>query len=237
MKKKITKPATAEKGENENHINKAFVTVPTKLLAEVATKKITVSAYVLYAFLLFWQGTDASYGVKRIAKETGFSEGKVKELLKELSTAGHITRIKQTRGNSQTRCRTFVETPRKVLIYGEPVGEYQRIFVCGAPTDWDIEFVDDEWLRQIPWSEALNDLYEHHLVMCYDNRGKAKRAFIEDIMWETPALTVFAKKEYPDLADSIRPKKSKGLLSEIRSELSSPRQTDNASSDDIESLF
>ena len=131
MKDTINQAAgTYEEGENRNrHINKGFVILPTQLLADVAARKISVSAYALYAFLLFWQGTNSQawYGIKRIAQETGFSQSKVKRLFKELKGAGHIRRTK-TMSNSHTECLTRVDKSRKVFVGGEQV-ESRKVFV------------------------------------------------------------------------------------------------------------
>ena len=76
MKKKEPAKTSSQGG----HINKAFQILPTQLLVDVASRKISASAYALYGFFHFWQGQKSElwWGVDSIAEATGFSEAKVK---------------------------------------------------------------------------------------------------------------------------------------------------------------
>ena len=107
------------KDENA-HIHKAYVRLPTELLADVGKKTISGPAVVLYAFLLFWQGKkyDAFYGIRAMARETGFSEGKVKDLVKELVQAGHIRRTRKFGACWRTKCITVLQDG-KLYIRGK----------------------------------------------------------------------------------------------------------------------
>lgn len=93
------------------HIHKAFVMMPTEVLADVAMRKISAPACVLYAFILFWQGdkSDTFFGIEAMARETDFSVSKVKDLIKELRNAGHISRKRKMGATWRTRCMTVVK--------------------------------------------------------------------------------------------------------------------------------
>ena len=93
------------------HIHNAYVKLPTELLADVARGVISEAAFTLYAFLVFWQGPhyDTFCGISAMARETGFSEGKVKRLLKELLAAGHIRRTRKMGATWRTKCMTVVQ--------------------------------------------------------------------------------------------------------------------------------
>src|SRR5947208_3914863 len=82
---------SSDRANGSGHINTAFVMLPTQLLTEVAAKRISEAAYTLYAFLKFWEGQNDHlwYGIPTMAERTGFSQGKVKRLIKELLAAGH----------------------------------------------------------------------------------------------------------------------------------------------------
>jgi len=106
-----------------DHLNTGFVMLPTALLADVAAKRISEAAFVLYAFLRFWQGpkNDLWYGIAKIAERTGFSQSKVKKLMnEELLPAGHISRQKRMNKSSRTKCLTYVDK-RIVFVGGKPV--------------------------------------------------------------------------------------------------------------------
>src|SRR6266700_6864246 len=93
------------------HIHNAYVKLPTELLADVAKGVISEATFTLYAFLVFWQGShyDAFCGIRAMARETGFSEGKVKRLLKELVAARHIRRTRKMGTTWRTKCMTVVQ--------------------------------------------------------------------------------------------------------------------------------
>ena len=93
----MKKEKPAGTSNHGGHINKAFQILPTQLLVDVASRKISASAYALYGFFHFWQGQKSElwWGVDSIAEATGFSEAKVKRLIKELLEAGHIARIQR----------------------------------------------------------------------------------------------------------------------------------------------
>src|SRR6266853_4351434 len=104
-------------------INTAFVMLPTKLLADVAAKKISEASFFLYAFMNFLQGKNKQhwYGIPSLAEKTGFSQGKVKRCMKELVQIVHVARIKRMGANWLTRCLTRVEPDGTVLVHGENV--------------------------------------------------------------------------------------------------------------------
>jgi DNA-binding MarR family transcriptional regulator len=286
MKKETEQPAgAADEGVNGSaHINKGFVILPTQLLAEVATRKISTSAYALYAFLLFWQGTNSRlwYGVKAIARKTGLSQSKVKRLFTELIGAGHIRRTK-TMSNSHTECLTRVDKSRKVFVCGEEV-ESRRVFICGDPvdvflgrnaakngdpdsiqgqpavtttveqeeavpvledkgagpsptSDWNVQKSDESWKERLGWSESRELIYEWHLKRC-GNREKAKRRYIEEIMWEGPEAMDFAQSEYPDLALRFPRKKREEGIAEPEPPNEEPNdEQSNDESENSEPLF
>src|SRR5438445_5280384 len=119
-----------------DHINTAFVMLPTKLLADVATKRISEAAYTLYAFLKFWEGQNDHlwYGISTMAERTGFSQGKVKRLIKELLASGHIARRKKMGANWHTKCLTYVDKTSAVFVAGEKVHR-QRPSASGASVE------------------------------------------------------------------------------------------------------
>src|SRR5439155_11929643 len=112
-----------DRAKEGGHINTAFVMLPTQLLADVAAKRLSAGAYALYAFLIFWQGTNGKlwWGIPSIAEATGFSEATVKRYIKELVKAGHISRIKRMGANWHTVCRTYVDKTSTVFVAGKPV--------------------------------------------------------------------------------------------------------------------
>src|SRR5438552_3664598 len=97
--------------KEEAHIHNAYVKLPTELLADIARGVISEAAFTLYGFLVFWQGPnyDAFCGIRAMARESGFSEGKVKRLLKELVVAGHIRRTPKMGAAWRTKCMTVVQ--------------------------------------------------------------------------------------------------------------------------------
>jgi DNA-binding MarR family transcriptional regulator len=110
-----------------NVMAESFVMVPAKLLCEVAEKKISRSAFVLYCYLLFRQGKNQNYwgGIEDMCWGTGLSPAQVSRLLKRLELRGHIKRGKRVATTSRTYCLTRVNGRRTVwrdgLISDTPI--------------------------------------------------------------------------------------------------------------------
>src|SRR5437868_6125843 len=166
MKKK--KPAKSAK--QGGHINKAFQILPTQLLVDVASRKISASAYALYGFLHFWQGQKSElwWGVDSIAEATGFSEAKVKRLIKELVEARHIARSKRMGANWRTKCLTRVDKTRAVFVAGEQVNRQANqptgplSAAPSNPTDCDSyeHETKNDLNEKLGWSDDEKNLFE-----------------------------------------------------------------------------
>lgn len=114
--------------KSNDHIKTAFVMLPTQLLADVAAKRISEPAYVLYSFLKFWEGTNDHlwYGEAAMAEQTGFSKDKVKRLIRKLLKTGHIARSKRMGKSSLTKCRTYVDKTGTVFVAGGAVNRPRK---------------------------------------------------------------------------------------------------------------
>jgi len=216
--------ARADKG---GHIYTAFVMLPTQLLADFAAKRLSAGAYALYAFLVFWQGTNGKlwWGIPSIAEATGLSEGTVKRYIKELVKAGHISRIKRMGANWHTVCRTYVDKTRTVFVGGKPVNRVkeaekptarakiedflgQRAAASTEKPVTEPESVLEEMRESEEkptdnsWMEKVpwNDRLRLRLS---DYSGKhdpmkAKRLFLDEVSGESPEMEELYKAEFPD---------------------------------------
>jgi len=103
-------------------MDKTFVMIPTKLLRDVAERKISSSAFQVYCYVLFRRGTkDKFWGsVKDICWGTGFEEAQVSRLLKQLVEAGHVRRVKRVARTWDTYCLTRVDD-HKIIYRGKAV--------------------------------------------------------------------------------------------------------------------
>jgi len=90
------------------HIHKAFVILPTELLADVARQRISPFDLTLYAHLLFWQGSkkDLWFSEAAMAREIGVSRATIGRGLVRLKKAGHIRRTRRMHASWRTKCLT-----------------------------------------------------------------------------------------------------------------------------------
>jgi len=97
-------------------IHKAFVMLPTEVVADVAKKRISPFALTLYAFLLFWQGSKEHLWFNEVsmARESGVSRATIGRALAQLEEAGHILRKRRMNASWLTKCATVI---RNGMLY------------------------------------------------------------------------------------------------------------------------
>ena len=74
-------------------------------------------------------------------------------------------------------------------------------------SDSEVQKPDESWKERLGWSESREHAYRWHLGRCNDNPERAKRAFMNEIMWESPETAKLVQAECPEIIEQYFPKR------------------------------